>query len=75
MKNSVFKYIGVYTIRLYQFLISPFFPNACRFDPSCSSFAITAINKYGILKGSRFTLRRLTLCHPWSKKSGYDPVQ
>lgn len=74
MQKSVFKYIVVHAIRIYQCLISPFFPNVCRFDPSCSSFAILAINKHGFLKGILFTLKRLAFCHPWSKKSGYDPI-
>tara|TARA_Y100000590_G_scaffold202097_1_gene229596 strand:- start:1564 stop:1791 length:228 start_codon:yes stop_codon:yes gene_type:complete len=74
MKKSVFKHSIIYIIKGYQVLISPFLSPCCRFEPSCSSFAITAINMYGVLLGVRLTIGRVTRCHPWSKKYGYDPV-
>lgn len=60
-------------IRLYQRFISPLLPPSCRFTPTCSQYAIEAVSKYGILKGSWLALRRLLRCHPWGG-SGYDPV-
>nr|WP_277999062.1 membrane protein insertion efficiency factor YidD [Moorella sulfitireducens] len=60
-------------IRLYQIFLSPFLGNNCRFYPSCSQYAVEAITKYGILKGSIISLKRLARCHPWHP-GGYDPL-
>lgn len=60
-------------IVFYQNAISPHFPPACRFTPTCSAYALEAIEKYGALKGSFLALRRIMRCHPWGG-SGYDPV-
>jgi putative membrane protein insertion efficiency factor len=60
-------------IRAYQLTISPFLPNCCRFEPSCSNYGIYAFKKYGIIKGFYLTLKRILRCHPFGK-SGYDPV-
>lgn len=60
-------------VKIYQYGISPFTPPSCRFVPTCSQYAIEALRKYGPLKGSWLTLRRLARCHPWGG-SGYDPV-
>ncbi|HDS01217.1 MAG TPA: membrane protein insertion efficiency factor YidD [candidate division Zixibacteria bacterium] len=61
-------------IRIYQVAISPLFPTQCRFHPSCSNYAIEALNKHG-LKGIFMSIKRILKCHPFSKKSGYDPVR
>ena len=61
-------------IRFYCFFISPFFPRTCRFYPTCSSFAIGTIEKYGVLSGSCLAMGRLFRCHPFSKHAGYDPL-
>lgn len=61
-------------IRVYQAVISPLLPSVCRFKPSCSEYALEAVQKYGALKGSYMALRRLLRCHPFSKKHGWDPV-
>ena len=61
------------TIRLYQRALSPLLPPACRFTPTCSEYAVQAIEAYGAGKGSWLALRRLARCHPWGG-SGYDPV-
>ncbi len=64
-------------IVLYQRFISPFFPPNCRFEPTCSQYALEAIEVHGPLKGSWLTLRRLGRCHPvriLGGNSGYDPV-
>ena len=61
-------------IRFYQRNISPCFPARCRFRPTCSAYAIEAINKYGALKGGYLALRRFLRCHPFYKGDIYDPV-
>lgn len=60
-------------IRFYQLYISPLFPPACRYTPTCSQYAIEAIKKHGALKGSWLAIKRICRCHPWGG-SGYDPV-
>ncbi|WP_035801162.1 membrane protein insertion efficiency factor YidD [Dasania marina] len=60
-------------IKAYRYCISPFIGRHCRFYPSCSSYAIEAIEKHGILKGCWLMLRRLLRCHPFNP-GGYDPV-
>jgi putative membrane protein insertion efficiency factor len=61
-------------IRLYKLLISPLLGPACRFEPSCSAYALEALEKHGVMKGGFLTLRRLSRCHPWSGRQGHDPV-
>ena len=60
-------------IRFYQKNISPLRPPCCRFIPTCSQYALEALEKYGALKGSWLALRRFLRCHPFHK-GGYDPV-
>jgi len=60
-------------IKLYQYVISPSLPSNCRYYPSCSHYALNAIEHYGVFKGLFLTCRRLLKCHPWSQ-GGYDPV-
>lgn len=60
-------------IRFYQFAISPLLGQRCRFFPSCSEYAVEAIERHGILRGGWLGLRRLSHCHPWHA-GGYDPV-
>jgi hypothetical protein len=60
-------------IRFYQYAISPLLGPHCRFTPSCSQYAIEALQCHGLLKGSLLTLRRLSTCHPWHQ-GGHDPV-
>ena len=60
-------------IRLYQLLLSPVLPASCRFMPSCSAYAIEAIQEHGPLAGSWLATRRICRCHPWND-GGYDPV-
>ena len=64
-------------IRFYRFFVSPMLPPSCRFTPTCSQYAIEAIEKHGALKGLVLAVRRLARCHPitWLGGShGYDPV-
>lgn len=65
--------VALLGIRLYQRVVSPALPPACRFEPSCSYYGYKAIEKYGIIRGGWLTLRRVTRCHPFHV-SGYDPV-
>ena len=63
--------VGV--LRFYKRFVSPLLPPACRFYPSCSEYAIGAIQTRGVLRGSWLAAKRLGRCHPFSK-GGYDPV-
>ena len=60
-------------LRLYKFLLSPLFPGACRYLPSCSEYASIAIREHGALKGAWLAAKRLSRCHPYGG-SGLDPV-
>ena len=60
-------------IVIYQLLIRPILGPCCRFYPSCSEYALTAIQLHGVVKGLKLTICRLLRCHPWSD-GGYDPV-
>lgn len=62
-----------FLIKFYQRAISPLFPPACRFTPTCSAYALEAIQKYGAGKGTWLAIKRILRCHPWGG-SGYDPV-
>jgi hypothetical protein len=63
----------LWIIRGYQLAISPMLGPRCRFYPSCSCYAHTAIERYGVLRGGWLGLRRLLRCHPF-REGGYDPV-
>lgn len=67
------KYLLLGLIRLYQKGISPYWPGACRFEPTCSRYADEAIRRHGAWAGVRLALRRLGRCRPLGG-SGYDPV-
>lgn len=60
-------------VRLYQLLLSPLFPPSCRFYPSCSAYAVTALTRFGPFRGGWLALRRLGRCHPWNP-GGVDHV-
>jgi putative membrane protein insertion efficiency factor len=60
-------------IRFYQRAISPQLPPACRFTPSCSAYGAEAVERFGAVRGSWLTVRRLLRCHPFGGQ-GYDPV-
>lgn len=61
-------------VRVYQYAISPLLGPRCRFYPTCSDYCLQALAKHGALRGLRLTVLRLARCHPWSGRSGYDPV-
>ena len=69
----VFKFMGIGLVRIYQLTLSPYLPKACRYEPTCSSYAIGAIAKHGIIRGCYLAFKRILRCHPFSS-SGYDPV-
>lgn len=60
-------------IRIYQRTVSPWLGPHCRFDPSCSQYAVEAIGRHGVVRGAGHAVRRLGRCHPWGG-AGYDPV-
>ena len=69
------KGIVIAAIHAYQALLSPVLPfNQCRFYPSCSQYAIEAIEKRGIGKGIILGIKRIAKCHPFHRSGGYDPV-
>ena len=65
--------LPVALVQFYRCCISPFTPPSCRFTPTCSQYALEALRKHGLFKGSWLTLKRLSRCHPWGGH-GYDPV-
>ena len=67
------KYVLIQLIRGYRLLISPLFPPTCRFQPTCSNYAITAIERFGPIKGTWLAAQRILRCHPFHP-GGYDPV-
>lgn len=67
------KTLMIVCIRFYQLFISPLFPPTCRFYPTCSQYAIEAIQKKGALKGGWLAVKRIAKCHPFHP-GGYDPV-
>jgi putative membrane protein insertion efficiency factor len=60
-------------IRIYKRVLSPLLPPACRFVPTCSGYAMQALEKYGLIKGLYLSVRRVLRCHPFHP-GGYDPV-
>ena len=60
-------------VRLYQLLISPLLGQRCRFHPTCSQYAIEALQRHGALRGTWLAMRRIVRCHPWNP-GGVDPV-
>lgn len=71
--NLMLREIVCFPIKLYQFLISPLIKPSCRYYPSCSEYAESAIKQLGIAKGLWMALKRILRCHPWAR-GGYDPV-
>ena len=67
------KYVLIGLLKAWRLTISPLYGNVCRYYPSCSAYALRAVEFHGALKGSWLTVRRLLRCHPWSP-GGYDPV-
>jgi len=76
MANAVSKALAwplIQIVRLYRLAISPWLGANCRFDPTCSSYTIEALQTHGLFKGAWLAAKRIGRCHPWGG-SGYDPV-
>jgi putative membrane protein insertion efficiency factor len=67
------KYLLIGFIKAWRALISPLYGQVCRYHPTCSAYALTAVTEYGAVKGTWLSLRRIARCHPWAA-GGYDPV-
>lgn len=63
----------VWLVRAYQLAVSPFLPPSCRFHPSCSHYAIEALERHGPMRGVWLAIKRILRCHPWHP-GGHDPV-
>jgi uncharacterized protein len=73
LTNAMIKIGLILLIRGYRILISPLFPPSCRFHPTCSTYALEAIERFGAWRGGILAVRRISRCHPWHP-GGYDPV-
>jgi len=72
--GDIIKNILLGAVRLYKYAISPLLPDSCRFVPTCSEYSAEAIERYGAVKGSYLSLKRILRCHPFHN-GGYDPVR
>ena len=72
-RNSAVRTALVLLVRGYQVAISPLLPASCRYYPSCSAYAIEALERHGAIRGGWLAIRRIARCHPF-KPGGYDPV-
>lgn len=69
----MFRKVLTFPIRVYQRVLSPLLPNRCRFHPTCSHYAVEAIEKHGAVRGVWLAIKRILKCHPLHP-GGYDPV-
>ena len=67
------KAVFIFLIRIYQKILSPILPSSCRYTPTCSQYAVEALQKHGIFKGSWLAIKRIVSCNPWGGH-GHDPV-
>jgi hypothetical protein len=67
------KFVTLQLLRAYKWAISPMLPPACRYVPTCSEYAMEAVERYGALRGGLMALGRVLRCHPFAR-AGYDPV-
>jgi uncharacterized protein len=74
MASRIARAVAVAPIAVYQRVLSPFLPRRCKYEPTCSHYAVDAIGEYGILRGAVLAFWRLLRCNPWSY-GGYDPVE
>ncbi len=65
--------LGIGAVRVYQVILSPIFGGSCRYYPSCSAYAIEALERHGALRGGWLAIRRIGRCHPF-RPGGFDPV-
>tara|TARA_B100000214_G_scaffold265726_1_gene196797 strand:+ start:336 stop:557 length:222 start_codon:yes stop_codon:yes gene_type:complete len=66
-------YIAYLIVKAYQLVVSPLLGTNCRYNPTCSAYALEALKKFGIIKGGLLSIKRVAKCHPWGG-SGHDPV-
>lgn len=71
--NKIISAFFILLIRVYQYTLSPYIGRSCRYTPTCSHYSVEALQKYGIIKGGKLAVKRVSSCHPWGG-SGYDPV-
>lgn len=71
--TAVPRTVLILLVRAYQITLSPLLPASCRYYPSCSTYAVEALERHGALRGGWLTLRRLVRCNPF-RPGGYDPV-
>jgi len=74
VRQNVAVKAALFALRVYQGYFSFLFAGACRFEPSCSRYAYQAVERFGVARGLWLALKRLLRCHPFSGKSGYEPV-
>jgi putative membrane protein insertion efficiency factor len=67
------KALFIFIVRIYQWVISPMLPGACRFQPTCSQYMVEALGKHGVFRGGWMGMKRIGRCHPWGGH-GFDPV-
>lgn len=67
------KYVLIALLKAYRFAISPLYGQVCRYHPTCSAFALEAVQTHGALRGTWLAMRRVARCHPWAA-GGFDPV-
>lgn len=67
------KFLLIALLRAYRLLVSPLYGDVCRYHPSCSAYALEAVESFGFVKGAWLTVRRVGRCHPWAQ-GGPDPV-
>jgi uncharacterized protein len=73
MIYKIIRFPFIFLIKFYQFTLSPLLGKSCRHEPSCSNYAIEAIEVHGIFRGGWLSIKRISRCHPWGTW-GYDPV-
>lgn len=73
MKSAAGRILGIKAVQAYKLVVSPWLPPACRFVPTCSEYALQAIEQYGIVRGTIRAAARLLRCHPLHR-GGFDPL-
>jgi uncharacterized protein len=71
--NKALSLIIIALVKGYQYILSPILPSSCRYTPSCSEYAIIALKRHGIIKGTFLAVKRIVSCNPWGGH-GHDPV-
>jgi uncharacterized protein len=71
--NNAAQFVFLQFLRGYKWLLSPLLPPSCRYVPTCSEYAMEAVERYGVLRGAAFSVWRVLRCHPLAR-GGYDPV-